>query len=247
MALAGSGGAFAQARTYALDPVHTRVMFAVDHAGFSRAIGTVSGSTGTLSLDPDDWSSARVEAWIPLERLELGDAVWNRATLAVNLLDAGRHPYAVFVSDRVEPLPADDGAARARVHGMLTLRGVSSPVVLEVTMNALKRHPLPPFRRTAGFSAVATLKRSDFGITAWRSMIGEEVELRIEAEATYAPRASFATRPGDAPPAVPPSPLPDEDADDAPVLEAIDGEEGDDLPFPPAQAPAPQDEPGDGA
>ena len=38
--------------TYALDPVHTRVMFAVEHAGFSKAIGTVSGSTGTLELRP---------------------------------------------------------------------------------------------------------------------------------------------------------------------------------------------------
>ncbi|HOZ24794.1 MAG TPA: polyisoprenoid-binding protein, partial [Thermomonas sp.] len=28
---------------YAFDPVHTRVMFAIDHAGFSKAIGTISG------------------------------------------------------------------------------------------------------------------------------------------------------------------------------------------------------------
>src|SRR5690606_29745587 len=49
--------------------------------------------------------------------------------------------------------------------------------------NGARRHPLPPFRRTVGFSATATLSRADFGITAWRSMIGDTVELRIEAEA----------------------------------------------------------------
>ncbi|TXG79242.1 MAG: polyisoprenoid-binding protein, partial [Rhodocyclaceae bacterium] len=27
---------------YAIDPVHTRVVFEIDHAGFSKAIGTVS-------------------------------------------------------------------------------------------------------------------------------------------------------------------------------------------------------------
>ncbi|HQY50258.1 MAG TPA: polyisoprenoid-binding protein, partial [Thermomonas sp.] len=31
---------------YVFDPVHTRVMFSIDHAGFSQAIGTVSGAQG---------------------------------------------------------------------------------------------------------------------------------------------------------------------------------------------------------
>ena len=187
LTLAGPGGAAAQARTYALDPVHTRVMFAVDHAGFSRAIGTVSGATGTLRLDPDDWSSARVEAWVPLQNLDLGDDDWNSAALAANLLGARRHPHAVFVSARIEPL----GQTRVRIHGALTLAGETRPVTLEATLNALKRHPMPPFRRTAGFSAVTMLSRADFGITAWPGVIGDDVELRIEVEALYAPDAEF--------------------------------------------------------
>ena len=185
--LACSGAAAAQARMYALDPVHTRVMFAVDHARFSRAIGTVSGATGALRVDPGDWSSARVEAWVPLDRLDLGDAEWNAATLAGNLLDARRHPHAVFVSDRVEAA----SERRLRIHGRLTLRGVTLPLVLEAVVNDMRRHPMPPFRRTAGFSAVGTLSRSDFGISAWPGVIGDEVELRIEVEAVEAPEASF--------------------------------------------------------
>lgn len=168
-----------EAETWRLDPVHTRVMFAISHAGFSNAIGTVSGSTGTLVFDPEDWTSASLRASVPIARVDLGDAKWNEATLAGNLLDAKHHPTAEFVSERVEPLAPD----RARIHGTLTLRGVAQPVALDVTLNALKRHPLPPFRRTAGFSATATLSRKAFGITAWSSVIGDGVELRIEAEA----------------------------------------------------------------
>jgi polyisoprenoid-binding protein YceI len=164
---------------YRLDPVHTRVMFAIDHAGFSKAIGTVSGSTGTLVFDPQDWRSAQLRASVPMARIDLGDAAWNKATLAGNLLDAEDHPTAEFVSTRVEPLAPD----RATVHGTLTLRGVSREVALVVTLNAAKRHPLPPFRRTVGFSATATLSRKAFGIDAWPTVIGDTVELRIEAEA----------------------------------------------------------------
>ncbi|TDK27378.1 polyisoprenoid-binding protein [Luteimonas aestuarii] len=172
----------AQVRAWSIDPVHTRVVFAVDHAGFSKSLGTFSGVDGVIHFDPRDLASARLDVRIPVASLELGDARWNAATLARNLLDAERHPEARFVSSRVEVL---DGQ-RAVVHGQLTLRGVAREVALETTINAVKRHPMPPFRRTAGFSATTTLRRSDFGIDAWRSMIGDEVELRIEAEATLA-------------------------------------------------------------
>jgi polyisoprenoid-binding protein YceI len=201
-----------EAERYRLDPVHTRVMFAIDHAGFSRAIGTVSGSTGTLEFDPEDWRSARLEASVPMTRIDLGDAAWNRATLAGNLLDAEDHPVATFVSTRIEPLAPD----RATVHGTLTLRGVSREIALDVKLNAHKRHPLPPFRRTVGFSATGTLSRKDFGIDAWASVIGDSVELRIEAEAVRdrgdAPEVEPKPEPADATEPAPPASSPPETA-----------------------------------
>lgn len=172
-----------------LDPVHTRVMFAVSHAGFSRAIGTVSGSDGGLLFDPGDWAGARLVVEVPLTRLDLGDPDWNRAALAGNLLDADEFPTARFVSTTVTPRDAEN----AEVCGDLTLHGTTRPLCLDVTVNAVERHPMPPFRQTAGFSATATLSRSDYGVDAWASMIGDEVELRIEAEATRASR-TFAER-----------------------------------------------------
>ncbi|MGO4778528.1 YceI family protein, partial [Lysobacter sp. 2RAB21] len=84
----------AQPETYGFDPVHTRVMFAISHAGFSQAIGTVSGSAGTLSFDRDDWRGAKLEVQVPLTRLDLGDGKWNKAALAANLLDGKRYPLA---------------------------------------------------------------------------------------------------------------------------------------------------------
>lgn len=177
--LLGSGGAVqAQIQHYRLDPVHTRVLFAVDHAGLSAALGTFSGATGTLSLDPKDWTSARVEASIPLASLDLGDAKWREKVLERSFLDAQAQPEARFVSTRVEPVDAQ----RARVIGTLSLRGQSSEVTLDVTLNALKRHPITR-RRTAGFSATGEVDRRDLGMDSWPNVIGHRVQLRIEAEA----------------------------------------------------------------
>lgn len=171
--------AIAQPLGYRLDPVHTRVLFAVSHAGFSHALGTVSGSTGTLVFDPDDWSSAKLSVSVPLTRIDLGDEKWNHAASARNLLDVAEHPVATFVSTRVEP----KDPRHASACGTLALRGIEHEVCLAVTFNQLKHHPMPPFRRTAGFSATTTLSRKAFGIDAWPTVIGDDVELRIEAEA----------------------------------------------------------------
>ena len=171
-------GALAEPMTYQLDPVHTRLLFAVSHAGFSQALGTISGSTGTVRFDPDNWSSAAVSVSVPMKRFDLGDAGWNRAVGAPNLLDVEAHPVATFVSNRVEPRDKQ----HAKVCGPLTFRGVSHDVCLDVTFNQVKRLSLPPFRRTAGFSATTTISRKAFGMDAWQGVIGDEVGLRIEAE-----------------------------------------------------------------
>lgn len=162
---------------YAIDPVHTRVQFSLDHAGYSRAIGTVSGSTGTIVFAPGGWTGARLDVSVPLARLDLGDAAWNRAALGI--LDAGDHPVARFTSNRIEPI----GPLAARVCGDLTLHATTRDACLDVQFNQLARYPLPPFHRVAGFSASGQLRRSDFGIDGWMSLVGDVVELRIEAEA----------------------------------------------------------------
>ncbi|HHW4679415.1 MAG TPA: YceI family protein [Xylella sp.] len=164
---------------YVLDPVHTRIVFTINHAGISKAIGTVSGSTGTLDFDAENWSSAHLDVRIPLQHVDMGDAKWNKATLGEELLDITRYPEARFVSTRVTSTTPSKG----EVIGQLTLHGITREVILDTTLYGIKRHPLPPFRRTAGFSANTTLSRSAFGINTWKSMIGDEVQLHIEVEA----------------------------------------------------------------
>jgi polyisoprenoid-binding protein YceI len=167
----------AAAEDFAIDPVHTRVMVAVEHAGFSHALGTVSGSSGRVSFD-DGWANAQVDVSVPIERIDFGDAGWNRAVRGI--IDTDRFAQARFVSDTVTPRDA----THAAVCGQLTLHGVTRPLCMDATLNAVRRHPMPPFRRTAGFSAVAHLDRFDYGIDAWPTVIGRDVEIRIELEAS---------------------------------------------------------------
>src|SRR5690606_28023277 len=64
------GAAEAELAGYRLDPVHTRVLFGLDHAGYTTALGTVSGSSGAIAFAPGDWSRARVRVSVPLQRVD---------------------------------------------------------------------------------------------------------------------------------------------------------------------------------
>jgi polyisoprenoid-binding protein YceI len=169
----------ARAEHFAIDPVHTRVAFQVSHAGFSRPVGTFSGVHGSLDFERGDWSHAQVDVRIPVDTLDLGDADWQKRILDPTFFNAKKFPEARFVSTKVE----STGTDTATVTGDLTLHGVTHPVVLQVKFNQLARHPLT-FRRTAGFSATATLSRKDFGMDNWSRLVGDEVTLVLEVEAS---------------------------------------------------------------
>ena len=142
-------------------------------------MGTFSKVSGVLDFDKEDWSNAHVEVHIPIDTLDLGDAKWQGKILDPTFFDAKKFPEAHFVSTKVEAKGKDE----AEVTGDLTLHGVTRPVVLHVKLNQVGRHPLT-FRHTAGFSATATLSRKDFGMEHWEKVVGDEVRLILEVEAT---------------------------------------------------------------
>ena len=103
----------------------------------------------------------------------------GRAVAAGGLLDSAAASGGPLPFTRVEALDA----SRARIHGELELRGVTGAVVggRAQRQRAPPAAALPPH---VGFSATATLSRAAFGSTAWGSMIGDTVDVRIELEAT---------------------------------------------------------------
>ncbi|HZP66604.1 MAG TPA: YceI family protein [Rudaea sp.] len=171
-ATAHAGGA-----DYRFDTVHTQVFFAVSHLGFSHPNGRMHVKSGFFHFDPDDWSSARVDALVDVASLDMGDGAWNDKLRSSEFFATDRYPTARFVSTSVEKT----GDRAATVHGKLTLHGVARPLDLTVTFNRAGIHPYS-LHYVAGFSATATLKRSQFGMDRLLPDVGDEVSVRIEAE-----------------------------------------------------------------
>ena len=96
-----ASSACAATTTYRYDPVHSQVVFSVDHDRFLAALRALSSIThGSLQFDPHDWRHASTELDIDVSALDMGNPEWSAAVCKPSLLDCKAHPLAHFVSSK---------------------------------------------------------------------------------------------------------------------------------------------------
>ena len=181
-----AASAFAAPVTYKLDPNHTMVIAQWNHFGFSNPYANFGDVDGTLVYDADDVSASSVEVTLPLTGMDSFSDDFDKHLLSADFFDIAKFPAATFKSTKVEAA----GEGKLKVTGDLTIKDITRPVVLDVTLNKAADHPMTK-RPAIGFDATATIKRSDFDVAMYVPNVGDEVKLRITTEA-MAPEAGAA-------------------------------------------------------
>ena len=174
------------AGTYKLDPSHTDVLVQWNHMGFSNPTAHFGNADGTLVYDAADVGKSSVEVTLPLSGLNSFTAKFDEHLRSADFFDAAKFPTATFKSTKVEAA----GTNKLTVTGDLTVKGVTKPVVLDVTVNGAGEHPMMKVP-SVGFDATTTIKRSDFGIGAYAPAVSDDVKIRITTEASI-PKAEEA-------------------------------------------------------
>lgn len=164
--------------TLTLDNKHSYVLWTIKHLGFSTQAGKWYAQ-GELVLDKDHLNKSKVNVTINVANIVTGLPDFDAHLKGKLFFNTEKFPTATFVSDKVQVL----GKNKAKVHGMLTLLGVTKPVVLNVTLNKVGINPVNN-KNTAGFSATASIKRSDFGMTTLLPDVSDVVNLEIGVEAS---------------------------------------------------------------
>ncbi len=170
-----------QSGTYALDPTHTDVLVEWTHFGFSKPSAHFGITEGKLVYDADDVSKSSVEVTIPVTAIDTFVPKLDEHLKGADFFDAGKFPTATFKSTSV----AAAGTNKLTVTGDLTVKGITKPVTLDVTLNGAGEHPMAK-KQAIGFSATGTLKRTDFGVGAYAPNVSDDVQLRITTEGTLA-------------------------------------------------------------
>jgi polyisoprenoid-binding protein YceI len=177
--LVAAAPASARMLYFRMDPVHTQVLVSVDHDGYSHPVGRMKIKAGWIAFDEDDWSTAKVVADVDTASVDFGDKDWNDAVTGKRFLDAKEFPLAHFESTSVEKTDAQHGTLR----GNLTLRGITRGVAVSITVNRVGATIFSGLQTLAGFSAQATLDRTQFGMSAFPKAVGTQVDVRLEVEA----------------------------------------------------------------
>jgi polyisoprenoid-binding protein YceI len=167
--------------TWAIDPAHTHVAFAVKHLMISTVRGRFTGVTGTVHTDEADPSRSDVEIEIDATTIDTREPQRDGHLKSPDFLDVEKFPKLTFRSTRVSGT-----LEQFKLTGDLTIHGVTKPVTLDVTAEGQAKDPWGGER--AGFTATTSLKRSDFGLN-WNQvleagglLVGDEVKISIDAE-----------------------------------------------------------------
>lgn len=174
------------AATYDIDLDHSSVGFKIRHL-----IGNVRGSfqkfAGAFDYEvgkPDKWKvSATIETASIFTNVEGRDKHLRSGDFFD--VENPKHPeYKTikFVSTKIAGVKGET----AKIHGNLTIKGITKPVILDMTVGGVIKDPWG--NEKAGFTATTKVNRKDFGLT-WNKaletggvMVGDEVTITLEIE-----------------------------------------------------------------
>lgn len=172
--------------SYQLDPVHTRLGFAVRYALVTRVHGWFDSFDGQLRLDADDPTKCSVSLTIDAASIRTNNPDRDAHLRSGDFFDVERYPTITFESTRVE----DVGGRRYRVTGDLAMKAVARPVELELTYHDSCVDPYNQLR--VGIEGSGSLKRSEWGLTwnvaleAGGVVLSDRIDLEIDISAIKA-------------------------------------------------------------
>jgi polyisoprenoid-binding protein YceI len=177
------------AGTYHPDLGHTRLLFKVNHLGFSTFIGLFTKIEATLQFDPAAPETMQISVTIDPKTVETHypdpAVAFNEVLSGPEFMNAEKFPVITYNSTKITLT----GPTSADVTGDLTLLGVTKPVTLQATFNGgWAYHPMDVGGARIGFSAKGSFNRSDFGMGYGVPMPGstmgvsDRVDLEIEVE-----------------------------------------------------------------
>jgi polyisoprenoid-binding protein YceI len=180
---AAPGGA---STTWTIDKTHSELTFVIRHL-VSRVRGTFRDWKGTITMaDAARWETATIDVAIQTASIFTDNERRDAHLRTSDFFLADSFPVISFRSTRIER----DGE-KARIHGALTMRGITRAVVLEGRFLGLQK--LTNGAERLGFEASTTVNRLDYGVQWNRAVegggmtLGDDVTIEIIVAAVRAP------------------------------------------------------------
>jgi len=176
--LVASFASFAQ---WSIDKGHTKFAFIAEHHGLSEVDGYFKKFDGKITAAKDDLSDAVFEITIESASINTDLEMRDNHLKSEDMFDVEKFPTISFKSTSLTKVAGN----KYKMAGNITIKGVTKPITLDVTMNGPMAHPNPNNKiPQLGIKATTTIKRSDFGIGGKLAtvMVGDEISIRATGE-----------------------------------------------------------------
>ena len=168
--------------TWAIDPSHSELLFKVKHLMITNVKGEFRNFTGTVDSDGNDFSDAEVEVTIEAGSIFTNDTNRDAHLKSADFFDVDTHKQLTFKGSTFKKLDDDN----YQLKGMLTIKGISKLVTLDVEFGGLVTDPYG--NEKAGFSVSGKFNRKDWGLN-WNAaleaggvMVSDEVRINAEVQ-----------------------------------------------------------------
>jgi polyisoprenoid-binding protein YceI len=153
---------------YRIDSASSQATFQVRLLWLDHINGNFTDVEGEVTPGPqhDSWV---VDAFIPVDSVNMSSKRLRRWLLEPSFFDAGRHPIIHFVSNPIDQAQLDRGGT---LTGYLTMRGVTAPIQFAV-------QPVHCEQLPCRIVLSGSLQRSTFGMTSDRVALSDSVDLNI--------------------------------------------------------------------
>ncbi len=181
------GGLGIPSGTYAVDKSHSFVIFSYLHQDLSYPLLRMTDINGELELDNDSIENSKVNIAIAVDSIRTNLDYFNDELASRKFFHAEKYPYITFSTHSYKQLSGSLG----ELTGFVTIRNVTKPIVLAVTINGAMEHPMMN-KPVIGFSATGSLNRSDFDLDRFIPFVADRVDIRIESEFLHGSNAESA-------------------------------------------------------
>lgn len=152
--------------------------FAIGDSSLFRTKGSFKLWQGIVRVDDNDVSRSSVTVQVNTASIDMLDTQQTAMLKDSDFFDVAKFPEMTYASTRIERT----GDTTLKVEGDVTLRGITRPMQLDVSVTDRKPNA-PAGAAYAHFKAEGKLKRSEFGMVKYVDMVGDTVDISIRTDA----------------------------------------------------------------
>lgn len=165
-----------------IDPAHSEITFKVKHLMITTVTGYFKKFDLEVITTTDDFKTAsKIDFTADIKSIDTNNEQRDTHLKSADFFNAAEAPTLKFSGKKYE-----GNGDVAKLHGDLTIRNITKPVVLNVEFGGIV---VDPYGQTkAGFTVTGKISRKEYGLTwdavteAGSVVVGDEIKINTEVQ-----------------------------------------------------------------